>query len=331
MKDIAEQAGVSQPTVSLVLAGRRDVRLSEETRRRVIEVAKKLNYRPDGTARNLVTGRTRSVAFVYDQSALFLLDDPFCRAIFSGVIAASQEEGLSIIFAPCDAEHPRIDAMERRLVDGVLYLAAKHPEPLAAFRHASIPVVLVNPDLEDPPAFSSVTLDDEAAGKMAAQKVKAAGRDHVLFLSAARGRRPAPSYRARLEAFRKVLPSAEHVVLQLDGELGDSYRAGLGALALVRDDTAVVTVNDQIGWGLLDALRAAGRRVPGEVSIVGFDGLTRRFDHAAGELATVRFNQEAIGRAGMGLLGKLIEGAKPRSVVIAPEWRAGKTLAEDLQ
>lgn len=329
MQDVADRAGVSQPTVSIVFSGRRDVRISEETRKRVLSVAQELNYRPHGAARTLATGRTNAVAFVYDTTAGFLLHDPFCRDIFSAIISSSEASKFSLVFSVFDAETQKIRAVEEQLVDGVMYLAAKSPEAVEYLRASKLPFVLLNSDLETRGPVSAVLLDDDRAGTIAGQQVKKAGHTRAVFVAGSWKGRVAPSYAARAAAFRKVLPTTRMITLPLDGEIADSYRLGVRAASAVmqtKNTTVLVAANDQIAWGLHDALKARGVPIPGAFSLVGFDGLKRIFQDGDPEMATIAFDSVAIGQAGIDMLNGFFAGRNPGAARIAPKWIPGATL-----
>lgn len=322
MEDIARAAGVSQPTVSLVLSGRKDVRIAEATRRRVVETAARLRYRIDGTAAALSAGRTGAVALAFDASASFLMNDPFCRDVLAGVVEATEAERLSLLFSRFDARAGSVGAVERSLADGVLYLAAKRPEAVAYLRASGVPFVLLNPDL-DAGGEAAVLLDDAAAGRLAAERLRRAGARRALFLSASWRGRVAPAYRARAAGFRASMPAARTAVLPLDGRPGDSYRLGVAAAARLGGATAVGCANDRIAWGLVDALIARGVRVGAEVSVCGIDGLERP---DAPAVETVAFDRADVGRTGLHLLRRLLDGDSAAQVRLEPQAQPGETV-----
>ncbi len=327
MQDVADKAGVSQPTVSIVFSGRRDVRIAESTRQRVLDVAKELNYRPHGAARTLATGRTNAVAFVYDTTAGFLLDDPFCRDIFAAIISSSEASKFSLVFSVYDSAENRIRAVEEQLVDGVMYLAAKSAMAVDYLRDSKLPFVLINSDLDARNSLSTVQLDDARAGTLAAQQVKKAGHSRVVFVAGSWKGRVAPSYAARAAAFRKIMPGTKLLTLPLDGGTADSYRLGVRAAADVKDATAVIAANDQIAWGLYDAFQSRGIFIPKDLSLVGFDGLKRIFQDGDPLLSTTAFDTAEIGQAGIDMLSGLFAGRGVATRRIAPRWIPGTTLA----
>ncbi len=333
MQDIAAKAGVSQPTVSLVLSGRRDVRIPETTRQRILDVARELNYRRDGTARNLAAGQTHAVAFVFDATAGFLLDDPFCRGILSGVIEATQTARLSLLFSIFQGSSPTIPAVEDRLVDGVLYLAAKSAPALDYLVESRVPFVVLNPDIAVPAACPTITLADRAAGQLAGKEAAAAGhRSAVFVLPSWQGDVP-PSYAERLAGFRRAIPATRELVLPRTETPGASYELGLAAALQVIGEPLVVCANDQMAWGLVDGLAARGARIPEETSVIGFDGLERDHDPHDLAIASVGFDRPELGRTGLRILQALLTGgpvAKQAAAtrhIAPPYWVAGASLA----
>lgn len=333
MQDIAARAGVSQPTVSLVLSGRRDVRIPESTRQRILDVARELNYRRDGTARNLAAGQTHAVAFVFDATAGFLLDDPFCRGILAGVIEATQAARLSLLFSIFEGAAPTIPAVEDRLVDGVLYLAAKSGSALDYLVESRVPFVVLNPDIAVPSGCPTITLADRAAGQLAGKEAAAAGhRSAVFVLPSWQGDVP-PSYAERLAGFRRALPGTRDLVLPRTETPGASYELGLAAVPQIVGEPLVVCANDQMAWGLVDGLAARGVRIPTVTSVIGFDGLERDHDPHNLTIASVGFDRPELGRAGLRLLQNLLTGgpvarqAATARHIAPPQWIAGASLA----
>lgn len=315
MADVGRLAGVSHQTVSRVLNGSPSV--SPATRARVVEAMRTLGYRPNSVARALATGRTATVGVIGFDTTLY---GP--ASVMFGIEQAAHEEGYLMVVASLLALDPAsvgdvIERLRLRSVDGILVIAPDQRTADALSRTPTdIPVVAA----EAGPAevFPVISVDQRAGAASATDHLLALGHRTVWHISG-----PADWFetRERIEGWRGALEAAGADPPRV--LVGDwSARAGydLGR-RLSRDPavTAIFAANDQMALGVLRALHEAGREVPGEVSIVGFDDIPES-PYFTPPLTTVRQEFAEVGRRSLRWLVRLIEtGARAPASRVAPE------------
>jgi LacI family transcriptional regulator len=321
IKDVARQAGVSVGTVSNVI-NRPDL-VSEETRTRVRSVIGRLGYVRSESARQLRAGASRIVA-------LLVLDmgNPFFVDVACGAERAARAAGLGVMVCNSaqsvseEAEYLSLFAEQR--VRGVLVTPADPTgRSLDALRGQGIPFVLVDRVSADA-AVCSVSVDDLAGGRLAAQHLIAAGHRSIVYVG---GPPELPQVRDRRAGALAALAEAglppESLSEVAAERLGVAAGRDAGArlLGLSPRPTAVFCANDLLALGVLQALFAARVAVPEQTAIVGYDDI--EFAAAAAvPLTSVRQPAVAMGRLAAEML--LEETADPgghehRQVVLQPE------------
>ncbi len=276
--DVARLAGVSRTTVSLVLNNAPHAHISEETRRRVWEAARKLQYFPHAAARSLVEGRTRTVALVWHRGPDVNYRDVFLPGLLQGLASALHAQGYSLLFRPIEPQEPDDVVLELALggyADGLIISGPKAEDPvLAELVRREVPVVLHGqvPGL----ALPYVDVDNVAGAKRAVSHLLRLGHRRIAIITNAR-----PEYvsaRQRLEGYRLALREAGITPLPQWIQYGDfdeaSGRKAMQALLEVQPrPTAVFVASDLVALGALYALWEAGVRVPQDMAVVGFDDL----------------------------------------------------------
>jgi LacI family transcriptional regulator len=267
--DVARRAGVSTATVSRVLTGQGRAR--PETRDRVVAAARDLGYRPSGVARSLRQRATRTIGLIVTD-----IENPFFPQLVRAVEDAARELGYAILLCNADDDPEResgyLDLLVDRWVDGVVIAASslggRHREWLA---DAPLPIVLVN-SAERGLGLSTVASDNRAGGALAASHLIELGHRRFAILAApprnidGPDRLAAPGRRSRRGRGRGRGPCRGR-------RGGRGWRRAGAAEALAADPhlTAIVAYNDLMAIGAMRAVRASGRRVPADVSVVGFD------------------------------------------------------------
>jgi DNA-binding LacI/PurR family transcriptional regulator len=274
LENVAKLAGVSRATASRVLTG--SPRVSEAARRAVERAAAKLRYVPNHAGRALATGRSDTVALVVFEPTTLLFGDPFFPRLMHGLgdVLSGRDMQLTLLAPQNDLDVKRL---ERYVIaghaDGVLLvsLPGSHPLP-GRLADRGIPVVIGGRPPE-PERFTHVDVDNVAGAAHAVAHLVRGGRRAIATIT---GRHDVPAGQDRLEGYRQGLETAGLVE---DGGLveeGDFTRdGGLGAMRLLlrrrpRLD-AVFAASDLMAAGALQALAEAGRRVPEEVAVVGYD------------------------------------------------------------
>jgi DNA-binding LacI/PurR family transcriptional regulator len=314
MADVAKLAGVSHQTVSRVINGSDQVR--EETRERVLAAMRMLDYQPNTFARALVTGRSKTLGVVSFDTTLY---GP-ASTLFAIQRAADEEGYLISIVNLTSLDRASVLTAVGRLraqgVDGILVIA-----PLVASTPAlthlppGVPVVAVEAGPED--AVPVVSVDQRAGAIAATRHLLDLGHRTVSHLAGP------PEYfeaRQRIVGWRSALESAgAEVVPPVSGDW--SARSGYelaGALLDSGDVTAVFVANDQMALGVLRHLHEQGRRLPHDISIVGFDDIPEA-PYFSPPLTTVRQDFMEMGRCSLHLLLEQIErGSRSTARVTVP-------------
>ncbi|MEO5920691.1 MAG: LacI family DNA-binding transcriptional regulator [Pseudolysinimonas sp.] len=321
IRDVAIRAGVSVGTVSNVL--NRAEKVSPAALERVTTAIAELGYVRNDAARQLRAGRSTSVG-------LIVLDvrNPFFTDVARGAEDAATLAGLSVLVGNSDESSSResayLDLFEEQRVHGVLISPFGDVTPrLARLRSRGIPAVLVD-RLSADRAFSSVSVDDVAGGRLAVEHLLGTGRRRVAFVG---GPMEIRQVSDRLEGARQAVAAGSGATLEvlttaaltvLEGRLvGQSL---LARTAAERPD-AIFAANDLVAMGLLQALVMNGTLlVPGDISLIGFDDID--FASAAVvPLSSVRQPSQLIGETALRIL--LEEAADPdlapQQVVFQPE------------
>jgi DNA-binding LacI/PurR family transcriptional regulator len=306
MTDVARLAGVSHQTVSRVLNDHPNVK--EQTRLRVRAAMAELGYRPNKAAQALVTGRTQLIGVVAQNTTLY---GP------ASLLAAFEQAAAEAGFAVSVGSVGRLDresiagAVERHLDQRVAGLVVIAPVASADAALAVIPagVPLVTVDGDPRRARALVTVDQVAGAQAATRHLLDAGHRTVWHVSG-----PPDWYDAagRVEGWRQTLEEAGAEVppvLPADWTAAAGYRAGQ-MLARMPEVTAVFAANDHLALGILRALSERGRRVPQEVSVVGFDDVPEAAFFTP-PLTTIRPDFAAVAHAGLGLLLAQMDSARP--------------------
>ncbi|MBP2335372.1 DNA-binding LacI/PurR family transcriptional regulator [Saccharothrix coeruleofusca] len=297
MTDVARLAGVSHQTVSRVLNGHPNVR--EQTRLRVRAAIAELGYRPNRAARALVTGRSQLIGVVAQNSTLY---GP--AWLLAAVEQAAAEAGFAVSVGLVKAldRASMADAVERhrdQRVAGIVAIAptASANEALAEVS-AGVPLVTIDGDPARPTPL--VTVDQEAGAHSATRHLLEAGHSTVWHVSGP------PDWfdsAGRVRGWRRALEEAGAEVppvVSADWSAASGYRAGQ-MLARMPEVTAVFAANDHLALGILRAMSERGRRVPQDVSVVGFDDVPEAAFFIP-PLTTVRPDFDAVARETLGLL-----------------------------
>jgi DNA-binding LacI/PurR family transcriptional regulator len=302
MSDVGRLAGVSHQTVSRVINGNRHVR--PETRRRVVAAMSELGYRPNLAARTLATGRSNMLGVVSFDTTLY---GP--ASMLFGIERAAHEAGYFIIVASMKAlDRPSLaDAVERlRLqgVDGILVIA---PVEVAAeaLRYAPEDIPLVAVAGGPAGAIPVVDVDQFSGAAQATGHLLDLGHSTVSHIAGPPGFLEAAR---RLEGWRQTLQTAGiEPPAPLTGDWSSRSGYELGSrLAADGGVTAVFVANDQMALGVLRAMHEQGRRIPADVSVIGFDDIPEAA-YLLPPLTTIRQDFNELGNRALRLMLQTIE------------------------
>lgn len=321
IKTVAARAGVGRTTVSRVLNGSELV--SADAKERVLRAIEELNYVPNSVARGLVTSRTEAVALVIPESESRLGSEPFFAALIRGVsgVLTETRTQLQLVLVRDQLERDQLTAsIATRRVDGVLLVSVRAQERVAAMlEEMGLPTVLAGRRGEDE-RLSHVTSDNIGGATAAVEHLLHGGRDRVATIT---GDLDMDVGRSRLAGWRRAHELAGRRAEESLVEPGDfseegGRRAMRSLLERAPDLDAVFAASDLMAVGALAELRAAGRRVPEDVAVVGFeDSVLAR--HTNPPLTTVRQPVEEVGRTmARILLEEISEGGAQRQQVTLP-------------
>jgi LacI family transcriptional regulator len=314
--DVAVLAGVSIGTVSKAVNG--TGRLRAETRDRVLAAADQLSFRPSPLARGLLAGRSFAVGLI--------TTDSFGRFTIPVMLGAEDALGagqISVLL--CDGrgdpirEDHNVRTLLSRKVDGIIVTGRRtDPRPPIAPR-LPVPVVYVMTQSEDPRDLSLIP-DDEQGGVLAARHLVIGGRSRVAHVT---GPERFLSARLRAAGARKVLAEAGLTLAGGEAHFGEwseewGRQAAYTVLRHQPDVDAIFCGSDQIARGVSDALREAGRRIPDDIALVGYDNWDVFASTGRPPLTTVDMRLKNLGKHAAGRLLEAIGGEPSRGLEQLP-------------
>ncbi|MGC4891553.1 LacI family DNA-binding transcriptional regulator [Micromonospora sp. DT227] len=297
MRDVARLAGVSNQTVSRVLNAHPHVR--DDTRRRVLAAVQALDYRRNQAARTLVTRRSGTLGIIAYESALY---GP--TSMLYAIEGAARSAGYFVSVAGLRNLDRRsvldaVDRLRQQSVEGIIAIAPK-PVVAGALAQVSDGLAVVGVGGGQDEAVPSVQIDNDAGARLATQHLLRLGHTTVHHVAGPadwpEATERADGWRAALHADGRPSPYAAPGAWTAQAGYTQGRR-----LALDRSVTAIFCASDQIALGVLRALHEAGRRVPDEVSVVGFDD-TPDAEYFLPPLTTVRQDFAELGRRSVDLL-----------------------------
>jgi len=321
--DVAARAGVSRTTVSFVLNDRADAKIPDATRRRVLDAADELGYIPHAPARQLAGGRSHIIALVLRQSAEQVAGDAILVETLRGLASAARTEGFRVMVEPLALNGPEssyASLLRAQHADGLVVSGPRIDDPaLLELVRDGFPVVLQGslPDV----AVASVDVDNVAGARQAVEHLLALGHRRIACIT------NAPlvytAARERLDGYRQALEAGgvdwDDALVQEGAFDASSGHRAMAALLERTTFDAVFVASDVVALGAIGALRETGRRVPSDVSVVGFDDipLAAYFDPP---LTTVRLPAFELGQAaGRALIRRIGDPAIPDRTLLPIE------------
>ena len=315
--DVAERAGVSIATVSRVLSGSPGGR--PQTRERVQAAARELGYRPSGVAQSLKRRTTHTLGLIVTD-----IENPFFPDLVRAVEDAAHAAGYAVLLGN-GAEDPGREAaylelLASRRVDGLIVAASNLPERHDRWLAATaLPAVLIN-CADSGGRLPAILSDNRQGGRLAVEHLVGLGHRRLGLV---RGPERHAASSERQAGAEGALAGAEGALAGADEAQplvvvdGDAHVAGgeaAGRLLMEREPetTAIVCYNDLTAIGVLRALRSSGRRVPTDVSVVGFDDIPLA-SYLDPPLTTIAQQTAVMGRWGVDQLLGRIAGREPDS------------------
>jgi LacI family transcriptional regulator len=315
IREVAGESGFSVTTVSMVLNNGVGVaRIPERTRKRIWEVARRLGYRPNLHARSLRSNRSQTLGVM-----VFDLTDPYCTQILRGIQNHIRPSGLFPIVTDLQDDRsqfqPCLDMLLGRRVEGIisianpLYLDSKL---LSEFSERNIPAVVIGRELSNV-SLSSVVVDNAAGTRLAIQHLYDLGHSKIAFIKG-------PDILVdSIQRWQGLETFAEEVGLELDPELivqikgrnstfREAHELTEDLLRRRSKFTAMITFDDLSACAAIRALSKAGKRVPKDCSVVGFDDIPSAAFYNP-PLTTIQQQLEMQGSLGAEIVEQLIRAA----------------------
>jgi LacI family transcriptional regulator len=306
MKDVALKAGVSIRTVSRVVNNLGEI--SEETRQHVQHVIDEIKYRPNHLARGLISGRTLSVGIIVPQ-----ISDPFFPEFIQGAEARGQEAGYSVLLCNTNEDPARelshIETLQSKQVDGIILCGTRLSTPQLSALAEHQKMVMVTG--QTPDYAAAVRIPGEEGISKVVHYLMDLGHTrigHIGFTKQVTGERLEGYFAALEERGLPGNPSRTVITDQVSIENGKA--AALKLLDQAPDTTAITCYNDMLAIGAIQACEERGLRVPGDISVTGFDDIPLA-SLIRPRLTTIRVDRFAAGNRAMDLLLNFITTGSP--------------------
>ena len=313
IKDIAARTGVSIATVSNAL--RNPGRVSEETRKKVLSAARKAGYTPNRLAANLRTARSGNIVVIIPDVA-----DTLNGKIIIGIENVARERGYSVLLGNTQGSEKRerefAGMTASKQADGIILMSHRLPFDLGNGQGVeSLPPLVNGCENTGMKGVPFVAVDDRQAAADATRHLLDLGHSRIGVIT---GDIESASSRLRLEGFRDAMNGAGHAVndswVAHGHYLPEGGETAARELMMQKDrPTAIFCFSDEMALGCMHALKEQGFNVPGDISVMGFDGIPFA-RYASPPLTTIAQPTEQIGAACARTLFDLIEGTPPASI-----------------
>lgn len=314
--DVAARAGVSKSLVSLALRG--SPKVSDASRAAIDKAAAELGYRPNATARSLADRRSRTIGINMAE-----LDNPIFPQMLTGAHSIIRERGYNTMLVSGerdpDIEHVELAKLLEFQVEGLILISHRLPAATVRSLAADVPTVVLTLRGITGPGIDSVTSDDEIGARMAMQHLLDLGHTDIAHVS---GGTLEPAV-VRDRVYRQVMTEAG-LAANIRVSVGDltddgGLRAARELLSEGDPPTAIFASNDMTAIGTLSACQEFGLDVPGDISVIGYDGIPLGALHSV-SLTTIAQPLEDMGRHAAQRLFDRMAGTKVkgRSIVFEP-------------
>jgi len=276
LKDVAQLAQVSVATVSYVLNGKRSI--SEQTKQRVNDAIRQLNYVPDLNARSLSSRDSKLIGIVIPQTepgSKLMLQNDFYSEIIGSIEYCARQNGYHVIISATDVNESYLTLARERNLDGIIVIGMYPDEFYRQMKNTRIPIVLVDSYCNDH-YYHSIRIDDAYGSYLATQYLLERGHTRIAFFCGQIKENGV--IKKRLNGYCQALEEAQieyDPALVFEGNV--DYDSGIRlAHRLVKakaDVTAVVATADILAIGAMKGFYENSLRVPDDISVIGFDDL----------------------------------------------------------
>ncbi|GHJ93944.1 MULTISPECIES: LacI family DNA-binding transcriptional regulator [Streptomyces] len=320
--DVAREAGVSRGTVSRVLNGGHYV--SPAAKAAVDAAIRRTGYVVNRHARSLITGKSDSVAFLLTEPQERFFEDPNFNVLLRACTQALADRDIPLILMIAGTEDERrrnLRYIEAGHVDGVLLVSSHSGDPVVARLHeAGVPVVACGKPLGQTTRIGYVAADDRDGAREMVRHLHATGRRRIATVT---GPLDTPGGVERLAGYRETLaacglPADDALVVTGDYSRASGAEAARTLLERAPDVDAVFVASDLMAQGVLDALARAGKRVPEDIAVGGFDDSPAALSSQP-PLTTIRQPWDRISAEMVRTLLARIAGEDPATVILPTE------------
>lgn len=314
-QDVANLAGVSRTTVSLVLNDVKGANISSETRLKVRDAAKNLGYVPNATAQALATQRAKAIGLVMTRSPHHIASDTFLPQILGGLLDVVKQDNFRLLIESVEEErqdHIYLELAQAKHIDGMILLTPRIDDKgLKKLEEVDIPTVLMG-ELTGSSLYS-VDVDNRLAAKKATQHLIDLGHTQIACIANAR-----PSYSAapaRVFGYKDALLSVgitpnDSLIRYADFDPQSGFDCMQSLLEAGAKFSAVFVASDNVAMGVKSALREANLQIPNDISIIGFDDIPWS-QYSCPPLTTVRLPAQELASKACLLLLDLMKGLVP--------------------
>ena len=271
IKDVAKRAGVSPSTVSRALSGK--VHVDRDTKHKVMEAVKDLNYAPNKLAKGLKEGKTSTIGLILPN-----IRNPVFPVVARGVEDTAREMGYTVILCNTDenleTEKEYVDKLKNKWVDGLIFATAGRAiSHILDLKNAGFPVVLLvrNPDNQ----VDAVVIDNYESARQGVTYLIGKGHKRIAIIN---GDMDLTLYRERFDGYKRALEDAgikmtSELIVEDYSKNSDGYLATKNLLNKGIIPDAIFASSDPKAAGAIRAIKDKGYRVPQDISVMGFDGL----------------------------------------------------------
>ena len=274
LEQIAKLSGVSRSTVSRVIND--DPRVSEDTRSRVSQVIQQLNYQPNAAARSLAGGHTAILGLVIPTGVSSVFSDPYFPNLIRGISAASREQNYSVMLWLAEPDYERRTIMQvlmNGFIDGIIVSSFPIDETMVeALSKSGLPFILVGRDPSHP-AVSYVDVENRRGAVEAVTHLIRMGRRRIAHIS---GPLNTVVGMDRRDGYLEALKTRGVIydpALNIEGNFSEEDGYSITKMLLPNHPDAIFAASDAMALGSLRALREAGKRIPEDVAVIGFDDM----------------------------------------------------------
>ena len=319
LKMVAERAEVSVNTASRAINNKPDI--NEETKKRVLQIAKELGYIRNAAAVALRTKKTGTIGVVIADNS-----NPFYAEVLNGIEEAAREKNYHIILANTQRDYQKeeeaINLLLAKRVDGLLITPVQdRDDDIKKLIEANIPFVIVGRDFENI-EVDAVYNNEVKGGFLSTEYLIKQGHKRIALINGFLHKSPA---KGRLEGYKKALnkyriPLDESLISVGDINIEDGYERTKQMLEKNLDFTAIFAYNDMMAFGAMQAVKEKGLRIPEDIGLVGYDDIPFS-SLISPSLTTIKLKKQELGIESVMLLLSHINGnrEKPKKIMLDVE------------